>query len=403
MPFDPCRGTRGRGRKRDEFSELAVTATHAVDLAWAAGAAERERHWLRIHGDAARPPWLAGLQPTHLHFGSEFCEHLLPSEPGAARGAAAGGGGRPALRPAHAGRLARCVGLTARAAAHAPRRDGSGGERLGCGARVAHRAFRPCFRWRAACCAHDQGSAPASRLGGALPVTAWPRRRCAHCSSASASSGSSSTCRSLPTMGRSRAAPLPACICPASMWPKGRMCRAGGLSMKGRSASPSDAAAAKCLRLAAEASRPGRDDACRTIQLRQHLVQPPFGRDGAGLAAGRRRRGGSPAWSLPENRCENRRACFARRRGCSARRGRRHRAVLRPGAARLARTLPVDQRQSPAVGQSCELCRPGGGGAERMPTLPRCRWCSMPSTTLQRRSRPRKRSPGALRTSVAMP
>lgn len=60
--------------------ELAVAATRPIALDWTAAApAVRARHWQRVHGDASLAAWLAPLAPTHLHFGSEFCEHLLPS------------------------------------------------------------------------------------------------------------------------------------------------------------------------------------------------------------------------------------------------------------------------------------------------------------------------------------
>lgn len=62
--------------------ELAVTAVRPDALDWLAadsGPAERETHWRKTHGDGALAAWLAGFAPTHMYFGSEFCEHLLPS------------------------------------------------------------------------------------------------------------------------------------------------------------------------------------------------------------------------------------------------------------------------------------------------------------------------------------
>ncbi len=63
--------------------ELAISAVRANAFEWLESANEgvekREAHWLKIHGDAALAAWLATYTPTHIYFGSEFCEHLLPS------------------------------------------------------------------------------------------------------------------------------------------------------------------------------------------------------------------------------------------------------------------------------------------------------------------------------------
>lgn len=63
--------------------ELAISAVRVNALEWlefaAEGSEKREAHWLKIHGDAALAAWLARYTPTHIYFGSEFCEHLLPS------------------------------------------------------------------------------------------------------------------------------------------------------------------------------------------------------------------------------------------------------------------------------------------------------------------------------------
>ncbi len=61
-------------------SELAVAFASEAALEWlGADRAAREARWLETHRDAGLARWLAGLAPTHLYYGSEFCEHLLPS------------------------------------------------------------------------------------------------------------------------------------------------------------------------------------------------------------------------------------------------------------------------------------------------------------------------------------
>lgn len=63
--------------------EFAVTTVRPDTLEWLdradGGPAAREAHWRKVHGDAALAAWLAPFAPTHIYFGSEFCEHLLPS------------------------------------------------------------------------------------------------------------------------------------------------------------------------------------------------------------------------------------------------------------------------------------------------------------------------------------
>lgn len=62
------------------MTEFAVAAVNPIALDWiGASRPEREAHWTRVHCDPELASWLAGLTPTHLYFGSEFCEHLLPS------------------------------------------------------------------------------------------------------------------------------------------------------------------------------------------------------------------------------------------------------------------------------------------------------------------------------------
>lgn len=41
--------------------------------------ARRLEQWARVLEDSSLAAWLAPLVPTHLYFGSELCEHLLPS------------------------------------------------------------------------------------------------------------------------------------------------------------------------------------------------------------------------------------------------------------------------------------------------------------------------------------
>lgn len=63
--------------------ELAVSSARLDAFAWLSDAtsdrAVREAHWLNVHGDPTLARWLAEFSPTHIYFGSEFCEHLLPS------------------------------------------------------------------------------------------------------------------------------------------------------------------------------------------------------------------------------------------------------------------------------------------------------------------------------------
>lgn len=61
--------------------QLAISLTRPLPLDWAVAAAiERRSNWSRLLGDDNLGSWLASLPATHLYFGSEFCEHLLPSK-----------------------------------------------------------------------------------------------------------------------------------------------------------------------------------------------------------------------------------------------------------------------------------------------------------------------------------
>lgn len=67
--------------------ELAVSIVSPAPLGWLrANAAARATQWERLIQDAPLASWLGSLEPTHLYFGSEFCEHLLPT-PSALEGA----------------------------------------------------------------------------------------------------------------------------------------------------------------------------------------------------------------------------------------------------------------------------------------------------------------------------
>jgi hypothetical protein len=250
-------------------SELAVTATRMIDLAWTAGAAAaRERHWQRIHGDAALAAWLAGLQPTHLHFGSEFCEHLLPVERSL----------RQAMRQAEEAGL-RFVLLTPVASpAVLDRLHGllpmlpAGTEVVANDWGVAHElcmrfpALRP-VAGRVLCrmtkdprvdagwagrCGHGLASATTRALFGRLGIRRLEL--------------------DMPVFaedGALEGLPLPAGVhLPYIYVAKGRMCRAGGLSVTGAERFAVGRRCRKeCLSVSAEASRPGRSDACPSIQL----------------------------------------------------------------------------------------------------------------------------------------
>lgn len=59
--------------------QLAISLTRPAPLDWATrDERERRQGWSRLLGDEDLGAWVASLPPTHLYFGSEFCEHLLP-------------------------------------------------------------------------------------------------------------------------------------------------------------------------------------------------------------------------------------------------------------------------------------------------------------------------------------
>lgn len=262
--------------------ELAVAACHALDLAWTAAApAERARHWQRIHGDAELAAWLAPLRPTHLYFGSEFCEHLLPS-PRALREAlrqAEDAGQRlvlltPVASPAVLARLHALLTLLP-----------PGSEVVVNDWGVAH--------------------ALASRFPDVRPVagrvlcrmTKDPRLnagwagRCGHGLAAPtmralfARLGIRSLEIDVPLFADAAAfaeLPLPAAVhLPYVYVAKGRMCRAGALAVKGPERFAVGRRCQKeCLRFSALASRPGRADAGSSVQLGNTL----FSRHSAAMA-----------------------------------------------------------------------------------------------------------------------
>lgn len=249
--------------------ELAVTATRTVDLAWAATSPdERQRHWQRLHGDAGLAAWLAPLQPTHLHFGSEFCEHLLPAERVL----------RQALRQADDAGL-ELVLLTPVASPDVLARLDGLLPMLPAGAEVV---------------VNDWGVAHelATRFSALRPVAG--RVLCRMTKDPRLDAGSAGRCGhglAAPTMralferlgirrleldmpvfaedGALDSLPLPAGVhLPYVYVAKGRMCRAGALSMTGPERFAVGRRCRKeCLRFSAEASRPGREDGCRMVQL----------------------------------------------------------------------------------------------------------------------------------------
>jgi hypothetical protein len=249
--------------------ELAVATCHALDLAWTAAVpAERARHWERIHGDAELAAWLAPLRPTHLYFGSEFCEHLLPSVRAL----------REALGQAGAAGL-RLVLLTPVASPEILRRLDALLPMLPAGTEVV---------------VNDWGVAHelSSRFPALKPVagrvlcrmTKDPRLdagwagRCGHGLAAP-------TMRSLfarlgihrleidvPLFADDSAfadLPLPTAVhLPYVYVAKGRMCRAGSLTVKGPERFAVGRRCQKeCLRFSALVSRPGRADAGASVQL----------------------------------------------------------------------------------------------------------------------------------------
>jgi len=262
--------------------ELAVAACHALDLEWtAAPPAVRARHWQRIHGDAELAAWLAPLRPTHLYFGSEFCEHLLPS----AR----------ALREAL--RQAADAGL--RLVLPTPVASPAVLERLG--------ALLPMLPAGSEVVVNDWGVAHelASRFPALRPVagrvlcrmTKDPRLdagwagRCGHGLAAP------TMCGLLARLGIHRLEmdvpvfadeaafadlPLPTAVhLPYVYVAKGRMCRAGSLAVRGPERFAVGRRCQKeCLRFSASVSRSGRADAAASVQLGNTL----FSRHSAAMA-----------------------------------------------------------------------------------------------------------------------
>jgi hypothetical protein len=249
--------------------ELAVSAIHAVALEWTtATPAERERHWFRLHGDTDLAAWLAPLQPTHVHFGSEFCEHLLPSTRSL----------HQALRQAEQAGL--CLALLTPLASPDV---------------LAHLArLLPMLPAGAEVVVNDWGVAHelATRFPALRPVagrvlcrmTKDPRLdarwagRCGHGLEAPAMRGLFERLGirrleiDMPVFAEDEALddlPLPAGVhLPYVYVAKGRMCRAGSLSMTGPERFAVGRRCQKeCLRLSAVAERPGRGDACATVQV----------------------------------------------------------------------------------------------------------------------------------------
>jgi hypothetical protein len=60
--------------------ELALSMVTPAPLGWVrTPPSARAAHWASLVQDTSLAHWLATFEPTHLYFGSEFCEHLLPS------------------------------------------------------------------------------------------------------------------------------------------------------------------------------------------------------------------------------------------------------------------------------------------------------------------------------------
>ncbi|MBI1904621.1 MAG: hypothetical protein HYS20_00010 [Rhodocyclales bacterium] len=61
--------------------QLAISLTRPAPIGWATSEpGERSSVWSGLLDDAELGAWIASLAPTHLYFGSEFCEHLLPGK-----------------------------------------------------------------------------------------------------------------------------------------------------------------------------------------------------------------------------------------------------------------------------------------------------------------------------------
>lgn len=60
--------------------ELALSMATLTGLDWVSESpSARAAQWATLLQDTSLADWLATFEPTHLYFGSEFCEHLLPS------------------------------------------------------------------------------------------------------------------------------------------------------------------------------------------------------------------------------------------------------------------------------------------------------------------------------------
>lgn len=261
--------------------ELAVAAVRAIALDWAAAPAARERHWRAVHGDAALAAWLAPLAPTHLHFGSEFCEHLLPS-PHALRRAlerAAAAGMRlalltPVASPGVLARLDRLLPMLP-----------PGSEVVVNDWGVAHElatrfaALRP-VAGRVLCrmTKDPRLDAGAAGHGGHALAAATTRGLFDRL-------GIRRLEIDMPVFADGAALdglPLPTAVhLPYVYVAKGRMCRMGAAAASG----PERFAVGRpcrreCLHLSALAVRPGRGDACPTVQVGNTL----FGRHSAAMA-----------------------------------------------------------------------------------------------------------------------
>ncbi len=249
--------------------ELAVTATRAPELDWiAAPQQERERHWQQLHGDARLAAWLAPLKPTHLYFGSEFCEHLLPSAHAL----------REALKQAQTRQLRFALLTPVASPGVLSQLDGllpmlpAGTEVVVNDWGVAHEVATrfPALQAVAGRVLCRMTKDP--RLG-----PSWAGQ-CGHGLAAATTRGLFERLGihrleiDMPLFADDEALaemPLPTAVhLPYVYVAKGRMCRAGALSVTGPERFAVGRRCQKeCLRLSAAASRPGREDACATVQL----------------------------------------------------------------------------------------------------------------------------------------
>jgi hypothetical protein len=61
--------------------QLAISLTRPAPLDWATSEpTARSNGWASLLDDTDLGAWVSRLAPTHLYFGSEFCEHLLPGK-----------------------------------------------------------------------------------------------------------------------------------------------------------------------------------------------------------------------------------------------------------------------------------------------------------------------------------